>query len=305
MHGLDARDRGVPLDRRGPQDGDERAEVLADDDVGRHGEGRLVALARLERRPVRLCEAGERDGEREERRRDPGCAGRACERHAREAGTSPSTTPSRQAPDGRQQARGSDGDREGDEARQHEERRRGRAARRQVVGVHRTAHDDRQGGEQCDDRREVERPQPSPAARRERDGHRDHGGGDDGSREPQEQTRRRENALREHRSHGSVRRRGRDGASYAADDPAGERAAEADGRALRPREKGALPATRSVPGEPASGRREIAPERARGEHGERDEERRSLSSHEQQAASRDGRDVLCVAELLGGKCERP
>ena len=55
----------------GAQDGDERAQVLAHDDVGRHGEGRLVALAGLERRAVRLREAGERHGEREERGRDP------------------------------------------------------------------------------------------------------------------------------------------------------------------------------------------------------------------------------------------
>jgi hypothetical protein len=60
-----------------------------------------------------------------------------------------------------------------------------------------------------------------------------------------------------------------------------------------------------VPREAAARGREIAPQGARGEDGEGDEQRRGLAADEQQPAARDGRVALGRAELLRRHGQRP
>ena len=59
-----------------------------------------------------------------------------------------------------------------------------------------------------------------------------------------------------------------------------------------------MPAAGPVPREPPPRRFEVAPHRARGEHGEREQERRRLAADEEQPPSGDGGVVLHGAKLL-------
>ena len=62
---------------------------------------------------------------------------------------------------------------------------------------------------------------------------------------------------------------------------------------------------RAVPGEPAPGGGQVAAQRARREHGERDQERSRLAADEQQPSPGDGRVALGLAQLLGRQRQRP
>ncbi|MCZ7589523.1 MAG: hypothetical protein M5U27_11860 [Gaiella sp.] len=213
--------------------------------------------------------------------------------------------PRDQPPGRRKQPRRTHRGREGDETRQHQQDSRRGASRREIARVDRPAREDRERGEDRGQRCEVERTDPSPAARADRHGDRDHAGREDGDREAEQQPARREDALAEDGRDGSTRERGADRARERAQHPAGRGAAEPDRAALRPREQRALPAARAVPREPPPCGGEIAPQRTRREHRERDEQRRRLAADEEQPPPGNRRVVRGRAELLRGGEQRP
>ena len=297
--GLDAGNRLEPGERRGLEDGDERAEVLPHDDVGRHRERRLVPLAR-----GRASSGTPRRGTRA-RVRAPGRRPRSRRRLA----TGASETPARRAPRappprasvrptaGRSRAAATAAANATRPGQDEEHDRRG-AARGELVRLHRAAREDAERRQRGSDRGDVDRGDPPAASAVDRDGHRDHAGSDDRRPEAEQEARRGEQALREHVPDRRSRGGRDDRAGHDADHPADDRAAEADGGALGPGQERPLPRLRAVPREPPPRGREIAPHGARREDGEGDEQRGRLAADEQQPPAGDGRGALRFAQLL-------
>ena len=181
-------DRLVALERRRPEDRDQRAEVLADDDVRRDGVGGLVALACRERRAIGLGETGEREGEREERGCGARRAGGASERDAREARASPTRATRERAAERRQEPSSRHGGGEGNEPGQHEERDRGGAAGGEFVRVDGSAREDADCGERREQRRDIDGGDPPVSVAADRDGECDHARRHDRDREAEEKT---------------------------------------------------------------------------------------------------------------------
>ena len=210
--GARPRRRGPPRTERAARPGgrDEGAQVLPHDDVGRHRERRLVALAGLEGRPVRLREAGERHGEGQERGRDPRRARGAGERDPGQARVPCASAPRASRPTagrsraaatatanatrpGRTRSTAAAAPPDGELVRRPPRRSRGsrapRAARRPRQGrAHRT---------------------PRPA-RLDRDRHGDHSGRDGGGRKAEQEPAGDSTLSREHVADGRPGRGGRD-----------------------------------------------------------------------------------------------
>ena len=114
-----ARDGGVPVERRRVEHGNERSQVLADDEVERDRERGLVGLGVDERGAVALGEQRQREGEGEEGHGHGGGAGAATERDGGEAGANAAVDETAgKAHERPEQARRGDGGGERDQARQ-------------------------------------------------------------------------------------------------------------------------------------------------------------------------------------------
>jgi hypothetical protein len=261
-------------------------------------------LAGLERGPVRLSKDGETDRERKERRRDPRGAGRPGDGHACEPHRA--GTPARESASGRRkEPRRRDGGGEGDEARQQEEDDGRGAARCKLGRIDGSARQDGEGCGECSRGRKLEKAWSPPATWLERDRHADHESGERADREPEQDARRRQDALPKDGADRRPRDSCGDRAAHRSDDPAECRSSEADRGTLGRREQDALPAPRSVPGQPAPCGGEIASQRSGGEDGERDQQCGGLAAHEQQSPPRDGGVVVGRLELLGRERDRP
>ncbi len=191
----------VPLQRRRIENGNQRLQVLPDDDVERNGERRLVALGLHERRPIALSQERERKGEREKRDRDGGGARAAAKRHGSETGTDALVEePAGETDEWPEEARRHDGGRERDQTWQEQQDQAGALAvvESRLIGgtAEERGNDEAEGSESC----EVERPEAALVPCRDRGGDRDDDGGGDHDGERERDAGRCEDALAEHRS---------------------------------------------------------------------------------------------------------
>ena len=294
-----SRERGVPRERRSVEHGDERLQVLADDDVERNGERRLVALGLDERGAIPLGEEREGEGEREEGDRDGGRARATAERHGCETRADAAVEQPAGEPDERaEEPRRRDGGGERDQARQEEQDETGVLALgepRLVGGAAEQRSDDERDRADSGD---VEQAEAALGPGRHRRGDRDDQRREHDDARREREPGRRENALAEHGTDGSACAARRQRSDDDADEPADQRAGDGDDRALGDGEEPQLPAPRAVPGEPPPGRLEIAPHAPRREHREGEEQRRRLAADEQQPPPGDGGRLLRRPELL-------
>ena len=117
-----AGERPIAIEWRRIEHGNERLQVLADEDVERDGEGRLVALRLHERGAIALGKQGERECERQEGDRHGRRAGAAAERDSRQARTDAAMQrPPRDPYERTEQACRGDGGRECDQPREQEQ----------------------------------------------------------------------------------------------------------------------------------------------------------------------------------------
>ena len=292
---------GVPLERRRVEHGNERLQVLADDEVERDGERGLIALGADERGAVALGEQRQREGEREERDGHGSRAGAAAERHGGEAGADAAVDDAAgQAHERAEQPRRRNGGGERDQAGQQEQHE-ARSARPRRAAPRRRRH-----------RRARRRRPREPRRRRRRAGR-------DGSLPgPGTRWRRRSTTVATTTTPAASASPGR-GEHALAQDGADRRPGPCGRRALRPAARSSqpvtvpttatvalsahgqqpqVPASRPVPGETAAGRLEIAPHAPRGEHREGEQQRGRLAADEQEPPARDRGSALGGAQLL-------
>ena len=257
-----ARERGVAPERSCVENGDERLQVLPDDDVEGDGERRLVALGLDERGPVTLGKEREGEGEREERDGHRGSARASAERDGGETGPDAAVEqPAGEAHERPEEARGDDCGRERDQPRQEEQDQ----PRALAVGEPRLV------GGAAEQRGDDEARAATSAAMSSAPKRLSSRAGidvaiatttvaatDDGERE--REAGRSEHALAQARRRPARRPAGRrERADEEADEPAGDGADDGDHGALGHRQQPQVPAARPVPGEPAPRRLEIAP----------------------------------------------
>ena len=183
-----SRERGVARERRSVEHRDERLQVLANDDVERNGERRLIALGLDERGAIPLGEQREREREREEGDGDRGRARPAAERHGRETRADAAVEQPPGQPDERaEEARRGDGGGKRDQARQEEQHETGVLALGQprLVGGAAEQRSDDEGDRA--DRGDVQQAEAALGAGRHRGGN-----GDDQRREHDDARRDRE-----------------------------------------------------------------------------------------------------------------
>ncbi len=228
--------RGVAGERRGVEHGDERLQVLADDDVERDGERRLIALGLDERGAIPLGEQRQGKREREEGNGDGSRTRPTAERHGCEARPDAAVEQAAGQPDERaEEARRRDGGRERDQAGQEEQDETCVLALGEPRLVGRAAEQGRNDERDRADRGDIEQAEAAlgPGGHRRRDRNDQRREHDDARRDGEPG--RREDALTEHGTDGSARAARRQRAHRDADEPADHRAGHGDDRHSRSR----------------------------------------------------------------------
>ena len=282
-----------------------RRQILAHGEVLRHGVGGLLGKAVVQRRAVDDREESEAEARHEEgdRHGRPARAPREGERRQPHVDPPAAGSALEQAKAGHEQARGRDCDDEGDEAREKQKERARAAALAQGAGVRISPREGEDDGQQRSERRRVERSEGAPAERdtgNAEDDDEDECPGErepDGSGEPGARERR----MAEHGARRRARLVREKRSGRAPEGPTHDRAEERHRARLGNRHQVHLPASASEPGQPLSGRLDVAPHADGREHGEREQERRDLASDEQKPAPGDPPGLARRREL-GDRC---
>ena len=221
------------LEWRCSEDTNEVLEVLADDDVVRHLERRLLAISTDERRAIPLREQcdGEGDGQERDRRhsgaRPAGQPDRGEPRRQRFGGRAPTTSGR-----GRKDPRDCERSRDRDEAREQEKQKRRPLPACKLLLVGCSAYERHRDDEQRRDGNDVERADSRALALRKRHRDPDEHGCDDGRRDREPHSDRRQDALAKNVQRGRSGEPGDEAAHGDPREPAENDADERHGAAL-------------------------------------------------------------------------